>query len=58
MYHIGCRGKTRAAPRRHRQTLQSQCGHLEGGPVVTMTGAACFFLACNSSPAGNGDDEE
>jgi hypothetical protein len=38
---------------------QSQCGGLEGGPAEAMTaGAACFFLTCYPSPAGNGDDEE
>jgi hypothetical protein len=48
-----------AAPRSHRRALQSQCDGLEGGPTsAMMDGAACFFLACYPSPAGNGDDEE
>jgi hypothetical protein len=43
----------------HRRAPQSQCGGLEGGPIVVMTAsAACFFPACYPSPAGNGDDEE
>jgi hypothetical protein len=37
---------------------QSQCRGLEGGPIATTAGAAYFFPACYSSPAGNGDDEE
>jgi hypothetical protein len=57
-YRVGCGGQPRAAPRSHRRARQSQCGGLEGGPVATTAGAACFFPACYPSPAANGDDEE